>query len=142
MNKNSALHALRWVLTVPAGIVGWYLGVMLALGIVYVAHRLQAFMHTGSSLGAAAGSPTVENLAIFIGALCCGALAVALPAWVAPAHRDRIALLAYAIGLACSTYWLFNLIWQPVACAALSGALACWRLRGFGVVRQWLRPRA
>jgi hypothetical protein len=127
---------------VPAGIVGWYLGVMLALGIVYLTQNIRAFMHTGSSLAAAAGSPTIENLAIIVGALCCGALAVALPAWVAPAHRDRIALLAYAIGLACSTYWLFNLIWQPVACAALSGAVACWWLQGFRFARQSLRPRA
>ena len=142
MNASRAFRTLRWLLTVPAGIAGWYLGVMLAMGIAVLTDSLQPHLAPGPVLHDPAWHALSQHVAIGAGALLCGALAVALPAWVAPAHRDRIALLAYAIGLACSAYWLIHLLWQPVAWAALSGAVVCWRLQGFGFARRVLRRHA
>jgi hypothetical protein len=136
MNKSSALRALRWVLTVPAGIAGWYLGVMLTLGILYLVQGVNAFMQTGVSLSEATWYPDVENMAIAAGSIFCGALVVWLPALMAPAHRDRMALLAYVIGLACAMLLFVKLFWQPVAWSALSGAVVCWRLQGFHFARR------
>ena len=63
-----------------------------------------------------------------LSSLICGSLTVLLPAPMAPSHRYRVAVIAFAGGLTCSAYWLLHGLWVPVAWAAIGGAITLWRI--------------
>jgi hypothetical protein len=126
---EEAMRLFRFVLTVPAGIAGWYLGVMLALLVHDLGQRLCPAHLVVSGACTAPWSSFVGDVALALGASVCGALSVLLPALAAPSHRLEVSRLAYAVGLICSAYWLFHGLWVPVAWAAAAGALALWRVQ-------------
>lgn len=122
------MKLVRWLLTVPAGVAGWYAGVVVAL----LGHAAGEFACPAGQMisghCAAEWSPWVNHAALVTGALICGALAVLLPALTAPSHRLATARLAYASGIACSMYWVAHGVLLPVACATFAGGLTLWRL--------------
>ena len=122
------MRIIRWMLTVPAAVIGWYIGVIAALGLRQLNERLCPFEYIVSGSCHAPWSSFVKDVALAVGSLTCGALVVLLPALIAPSCRVRVAQLAYAGGLVCSAYWLFHGFWIPVAWAALAGAAALWRM--------------
>ena len=123
------IHALRMALTVPAGVAGWYIGVIVALLVHQIDQKLCPSEYLVSGTCRAPWSSLVNGIALASGSLVCGALTVLLPTLVAPFHRARVALLAYGLGLTGSAYWLFHGHWVPVAWAAVAGAIALWRVR-------------
>jgi hypothetical protein len=123
------MHILRWLLTVPAAIVGWYIGVIVALIVHTASERLCPLEYVVSGTCIAPWMAFVSDAYLALGSLICGSLAVLLPTLIAPSHRAKIALLAYIAGLACSAYWVAHGLWVPVAWAALAGAATLWRIR-------------
>jgi hypothetical protein len=123
------VHLVRWIFAIPAAIVGWYIGVIVALGIRQLGEHLCPVEYIVSGLCHAPWSSFVTDFALVLGSLICGSLVVLLPALIAPSFRGRVAQLAYAAGLACSAYWLLQGFWLPVASAALAGGLTLWRIQ-------------
>lgn len=120
---------VRWLLTVPIAVIGWYIGVVAALLIHWVNERLCPAEYVVSGMCDAPWSSFVSDFALALGASICGSLTVLLPTLIAPSSRGRVALLAFASGLACSAYWAFHGVWVPVAWAALAGAVTLWRIQ-------------
>lgn len=118
------MRTLRWILTVPAGMVGWYAGVIVALMVHSLVDRLCPQEHVVSGACFAPWSSFANEACLALGAVICGALVVALPAWVAPAHRFQVAATAYGLGLLSSLVWVWHGFWGPPAWAALGGAVA------------------
>lgn len=123
------VHLVRWIFAIPGAVAGWYIGVVVALGIRQLGERLCPAEHLVSDLCHAPWSSFVTDFALVTGSLICGSLVVLLPALIAPSHRHRVAQLAYAVGLASSAYWLFHGFWLPVASAALAGGATLWRIQ-------------
>lgn len=121
------LHMVRWFLTVPAAVIGWYIGIVVALGIRQLSERLCPVEYIVSGMCHAPWSSFATDFALAAGSSICGSLVVLLPALIAPSYRGRVALLAYLAGLACSAYWLLHGLWSPVVWAALAGAVTLWR---------------
>jgi hypothetical protein len=121
------MNILRWLLTAPAAIGGWYIGVIVALLAHMASESLCPPEHVVSGTCSAPWSPVVSDACLAVGSLICGSLSVLLPALIAPSHGYRVAALAFAVGLACSAYWLLHGLWVPVAWAALGGAVTFWR---------------
>ncbi len=128
-DRFRTMYTLRWLLTVPAAIGGWYIGVVVALLAHMASERLCPADYVVSGTCSAPWSPAVSDACLAIGSLTCGCLSVLLPALLAPSHHYRVSVVAYAGGLACSAYWLLHGLWVPVAWAALSGAITAWRIR-------------
>ena len=123
------MNLVRWLLAVPAAVAGWYIGVIAALGIRQLGERLCPVEYIVSGLCHAPRSSFATEFALVTGSLICGCLVVLLPALIAPAHRHRVAQLAYAGGLAAAAYWLLHGFWLPVAAAALAGGATLWRIQ-------------
>jgi hypothetical protein len=123
------VRTMRWILAVPAAVAGWYLGVIAALGIRQLGERLCPVEYIVSGTCHAPWSSFATDFALVAGSLVCGSLVVLLPALIAPAHRGRVALIAYAAGLAAAAYWLLHGFWLPVAAAALAGGATLWRIQ-------------
>jgi len=123
------VNLVRWIFAVPAAVAGWYIGMIVALGIRQLGERLCPVEHIVSGLCHAPWSSFATDFALVTGSLVCGSLVVLLPALIAPAHRHRVAQLAYAGGLAAAAYWLLQGFWLPVAAAALAGGATLWRIQ-------------
>ncbi len=119
----------RLLLTVPAAIAGWYIGVIVALLLHRAGQWLCPSGHVVSGTCLAPWPSFVSDASLALGSLVCGALTVLLPTLVTPFHRLRVALLAYVSGLTCSVYWLLHGHWMPVILAALAGGLTLWRIK-------------
>lgn len=124
------MRTLRWILTVPAALVGFYLGVFAAMVIYKVNEWLCPSEYLVSGMCNAPWSSFVSDLALAVGSLMCGSLVVLFPTLIAPALRKKVAFVAYASGIVASLYWLFHGLWVPVAWAILSGGLTLWRIGG------------
>ncbi len=128
--KVRALNVVRWVLVVPAALVGWYAGLIVALLIYKTNVALCPARYLVSGMCTAPWSSAMEELAVIVGGAVVGALVVLLPALMAPYHRKKIALIAYALGFTCSIYVLMLVpsIWRAVLAAALASGLMLWRI--------------
>lgn len=123
------MQLIRWFLAIPGAVAGWYIGVIVALGIRQLGERLCPVEYIVSGLCHAPWSSFVTDFALVVGSLMCGSLVVLLPALIAPSHHHRVAQLAYAAGLAFAAYWLLHGFWLPVAAAALAGGVTLWRIQ-------------
>ena len=127
MSNVRTMKIFRWFLVTPAGILGWYVGVIAALSIYEIKERLCLPEYIVSGMCHASWSSHVTSVSLVLGSLISGALVVLLPTISAPAYRSRVALIAYILGLICSLYWLFYGEWVPVVWAAVGGGLMLWR---------------
>lgn len=120
------LCIVRWFLTVPAAIFGWYIGVIAALTIQKLCEWLCPIKYVVSGMCYAPWSSFVSNVGLTVGSVICGSLVVLLPALTAPSHRVMVARVAYTAGLVSSAYWIAQGFWVPVVLAAIAGALTLW----------------
>lgn len=120
------MHILRWILTAPAAILGWYLGLVAAM----IGHRFSEGLcpheHIVSGMCFASWVPIADAVLLAVGATVAGVMTVLLPTLVAPAYKGRVALSAYLSGAIGSIYWMKHGIWMPAVCADVSGLLCLW----------------
>ena len=129
MSNVRTMRILRWLLTVPAAIIGWYIGIVVALLAHMISERLCPSEYVVSGTCNAPWSSFVSDAYLALGSLVCGSLAVLIPTLIAPSHQIKVALFAYVAGLACSVYWVMDGLWVPAAWAALAGAATLWRIQ-------------
>jgi hypothetical protein len=120
---------LRWLFVVPSAFIGWYVGLIVAL-VIHRAHQaICPAQYLVSGMCHAPWTPLVQNSAIIIGSILAGALVVLLPTVLAPSQRQRVAWIAYGLGLLYSIYFLVVIpgIWHAVLSAAIGGGVVLWR---------------
>lgn len=126
------MQVLRWLLTVPAAILGWYLGFFAGVLIHYVHVWTCPNEHLVSGACMAPWSLFLMSTALGVSAAIAAAGVVLLPTLLAPSHRWLVARIAFACGLLLAMYFAFAMhwaIWIPVVCAILSGASMLWFVR-------------
>ena len=128
-----AISILRWLLTAPVALAGFYIG-LLVFGLIYeINERWCPEAYLVSGMCHAPWSWHAGQFAVVLGAFVSGALVVLLPALTAPSHRKAVALLFYALGLACALFvWMSGMHAAKIA-AAVGGAISVWRIHDVGV---------
>lgn len=121
------MPVLRWLLLVPSGIAGVCLGFAAALALLGIADRFCPPDLLISGMCTASWYRTAERAALCSGAAVGAIAAVALPTFVAPAHKARVAAMAFCLG---AVYALWGLAaagayaWPALASALAAGMAA------------------
>lgn len=124
------MTVIRWLLTLPSAALGWV--AMLASGFSMLAllQRLCPPEFVVSGMCTASWYRPAETVVFALSAALGAALFVALPSLVAPAHRPRVAVVAWLAGCAW-TAWLAVAVGGgialPAAAAVASGLLVALR---------------
>ncbi len=132
MLSGNSMQVLRWLLTVPAGILGLYLGFFAGILIHYGHVWACPNEHLVSGACMAPWSLFVKTTSVGLSAAIAAAGVVLLPTLLAPSHRWLVARIAFACGLLLALYlslavrWV---MWIPVVCAILSGVGMLWLVR-------------
>lgn len=135
------MYLLRWALTFPAAIVGWYGGVAIGLLIHQLGEWSCPAVYVVSDACAAPWSGIVMEIAVALGSAVAACLIVLLPAVTAPARRSATGLAAFLIGVMLAIHFVIaTRAWVPFACAVAAGSIMMWVvIRRFGPVFD--RPR-
>jgi hypothetical protein len=123
------MKILRWLLVLPVAVIGWYLGLIVALLLHATGEHLCPAEEIVSGYCTAPWMAYVDDFALVLGSLLCGALVVVFPTLVAPLHRGTVAVIAFVSALVVSAPFLIHGMWVPVAWATLAGGLMLWRIR-------------
>lgn len=123
------MKIFRWLLVIPVGVIGWYIGLFVAILVHTAGEYLCPVEEIVSGFCTAPWMAHVDDVALALGSILCGILAVLFPTLLAPSHRGAVAAVAYASGLILSASFLIHGVWGAVAWAALSGGLTLWRVR-------------
>jgi hypothetical protein len=99
---------LRWLLVVPVGIAGTYLGALCAILLVSVLEWLCPVEDQVSGLCFASWYPPLQSAAIALGAAVGAACTVGLPALLAPTRKKLVSLVAYTGGTSYATWFLVS----------------------------------
>ncbi|MDX2007959.1 MAG: hypothetical protein SFU83_22180 [Meiothermus sp.] len=120
------LSALRWLLTLPSAVVGFFLSVQGTLALVGLLENLCV----GGSCTDWKFLPT--GVSIYLGITVAAVAVVLLPTLIAPAHKHHTALVFYALG-AVAAFWMVTFTGEPfmLLTALVAGGVTTWRL--------WLR---
>ena len=119
---------VRWLLTAPAALAGFYIGILVFALIREMNERACPDAYLVSGVCHAPWSWQVERFAFGSGAFVSGSLVVLLSALAAPSHRRVVALSFYALGLVCAVcFWIPGMNIEKIA-AAIGGAIAVWRI--------------
>ena len=117
---------LRWLLIFPVSVAGVAVGMVAAVMLHEVATALCPKEMLISGACTASWFPYAEQAAFAAGAAVGATLAVALPSFVAPRHRGRVAWFAFAGGLAYALWFVMTVgtsILVPFVVSVASGAL-------------------
>lgn len=117
---------LRWLLLIPAAVLGWYVGVLVAITVYEVGDGFCPAAQVVSGMCHASWFGVFSDVALVLGSSVCGALVVLFPTLMAPYGRIRVAWMAYVCGLLGSAYFLLEGLWLPVLVAASAGAVMVW----------------
>lgn len=121
------MPVLRWLLVVPSGIAGILLGFAATIAFLAIADRFCPPELLISGMCTASWYRTAETAALCSGAALGAFAAVALPAFVVPAHKARVAAMAFCMG---AVYALWGVAtagtsaWPPAASALAAGTAA------------------
>ena len=111
---------------------GWFITIVTVVGMRAVLNRFcppEAFV---SGMCMAPWYPSAEVVMHAVGAAIGAGLSVALPALVAPAHRHRVAVLAWVVGSLCAASLLVAVgssLAIPFSSAVAAGLLVAWGLK-------------
>lgn len=122
------VNALRWLLTLPSAVVGFYLSFQGALALVGLLENLCV---GGSCTDWKFG---LIGISIYLGITVAAVTVVLLPTLIAPAHKHHTALVFYALG-ALAALWMVTFTGEPfmLLTALVAGGVTTWRLwLGFG----------
>ncbi|WP_295449127.1 hypothetical protein [uncultured Thiodictyon sp.] len=127
---GSAMRVARWLLVLPSGVAGWYLGLLIGLLIYEAGEKTCPIGYVVSGMCYAPWSHLLHLFAFAVGSGVAGALVVALPALVAPMRAFNIALTAFAIGVVAGTYMLVQTgAWLLYVSALVCGGISCWAFK-------------
>ena len=126
-----AIRLLRWMAVVPAGILGWYLALLVGLALLSGAKRLCPAESMVSGACMAPWFRPVEAAVFALSAALAATLVVLLPVVAAPGRRSAVAWVAFAVGLLVAVYFLVHTAaWREFGSAVAAGLLTV-----VGVVR-------
>jgi hypothetical protein len=131
------MSTLRWLLTVPVAILGWYAGIIVAISIYKSNEWLCPTQHLVSGMCYAPWSSFIEELAIAGGSIISATLVVLLPSLAAPSRKIPTALTAYIFGAFFSIYWLFHGFLAPAAWAITGGSITLWLIFRYNRSFNW-----
>lgn len=121
------MPVFRWLLVVPSGIAGVLLGFAAALAFLGIADRFCPPELLMSGTCTASWYRTAESAALCSGAALGAFAAVALPTFVAPAHKARVAAMAFCMGAVYALWFAVaagGSAWPPAASALAAGMAA------------------
>ena len=124
------MKTVRWLLVVPSAALGWVGTAVTAVGMDGLLNRLCPPELFISGMCMARWYPAAETVAHATAAAVGAGLFVALPTLLAPAHRRRVAVWAFAVGSLSATglvAWLGSAIAVPFVAALVAGLLMTWR---------------
>jgi hypothetical protein len=120
------MNTFRWLLILPVIIFGWYVGIFSAIAIYKSNEWLCPTQYIVSGMCYAPWSSFIEEFSVTFGSVISASLIVLLPSLVAPSRHVVVAFATYIFGLLCSSYWLVHGSREPVAWAAIGGAITLW----------------
>lgn len=124
------MTVIRWLLTLPSAALGWMAMFAAGFSMLALLQRLCPPELVVSGMCTASWYRSAETGAFALSAALGAALFIALPSLVAPAHRPRVAIAAWLLGCAWTT-WLAvavgGSIALPAAAAVASGLLVALR---------------
>jgi len=121
------LRTIRWALVLLLAPLGYVAAVLLAILLTQLLVRLCPQHLLVSGMCTASWYTTAEVAAFAFATAVGAALWVVLPSLVAPAHRSRVAWVAFVLGAAYATWFMSQVgmgFAVPFACAVVSGAVA------------------
>jgi hypothetical protein len=123
--------ALRWFATVLAIVLGWCVGLAVGLSIYLVGEWTCPRQYVVSESCFAPWSRGIFVTATVLGAAVAAALVVALPALVAPSHKQLAATLAFVGGCLFAGYSFLeaqDVSGAPAIAAVVAGAGSLWHV--------------
>lgn len=122
------MNILRWILTPMLAPLGYVVAVYLAIVLTGHLHHLCPADAQVSGRCTLPWYPTAEMAAFSVATAAGAAVWVLLPVLVAPAHKARVAWVAYACGaaVAAALAILARDLWWPLASALAAGAGVAW----------------
>jgi hypothetical protein len=124
------MRIARWLLVLPFGVAGWYLGLLAGLLIYQTGEITCPTEYIVSGSCNAPWSHAVYLFALAIGAGLAGAAIVALPTLVAPERRIWVAGVALVLGIVAATYMLVTTAaWLPFVAALICGSVSLWLIK-------------
>ena len=146
---GGAGRVLRWLMVLPAGLVGWQAGAL--VGSLLLEATLALCPETGRAAGACASAllSGVERAAPLLGVAIGASLMVLVPVLTAPGMRGTVAWVAYTLGLgwAGQDAWMAG-TWAAMLVTAVAGfvvlvvALRRWRGDGRAAPRAAVEERS
>jgi hypothetical protein len=100
------INVVRWLLTLPSAVVGFYLSFQGALALVGL---LENFCIGGSCTD---WKMSLIGVAIYLGITVAAVVVVLLPTLIAPANKHHAALVFYALG-ALAAFWMLTFTGDP-----------------------------
>lgn len=135
--RDRVTRSLRWLLVLPAGLLGWQLGQAAGVALQGVAAWLCSLAQTGSGACAASWWPLAEGMALHAGAAAAAVLAVLAPVLTAPTMRGTVAWTAYGLAAAVAGHlawmndaWTEMLVVVAAGFAVLLATRRRWRSAG------------
>ena len=117
---------LRWIAIVPAVLLAWAAAFVIGIGLLEVADRFCPPDAMISGACTASWYAPTEQAIMAVSTALAAFFIVGVSAWLAPAHRLRVALVIYAGGVACAIYFALETgLWPCLVSAAAAGALTC-----------------
>jgi hypothetical protein len=120
------MSLLRWLLVVPLGVGGAFVGFVVAAFLDSASVRLCPPELLVSGACTAAWYPALQQGIMCLGGALGAALVVSMPAFAAPAHKQYVALVALFLGAAYSLWALHGIgsfALLPVVAAVVAGSL-------------------
>jgi hypothetical protein len=126
------MHIVRWLFVAPLTAFGWLIAALAGVAMGALLNRFCPPDVFISGMCVAPWYRTAEVATQAVAAAVGAVLSIALPALVAPAHRGRVAMLAFAAGSLCATSLLVAVgshIAIPFCSAVAAGLLVAWGLK-------------
>lgn len=126
------MRTIRWLLTIPAALLGWFAGFLAGLVIYKINVWSCPTKHILFGTCLAPWSPYIEKFGEALGVTTASSLIVLLPTLVAPTNRNVVAIASYLVSLVAVAYFVSHNIpdfWPRAVLTALAGGITLWRIK-------------
>ena len=127
--QTRAVHVLRWLLVIPAALVGWYLALVVGLLLLSLVESFCPSEAMVSGHCYAAWFQWSEEALFVLTTALAAWLVVLLPTLTCPTRKRTVASIAYVIGAVTAIIFaVTGPIWIPAIAALLMGFLTLRRV--------------